>query len=144
MRYHITAKGNPGQCRAKPGNCPLSSDDQHYDTMKAARSKAEEKFEAFSASNPRYVIEKLENDAHVNPVLISWLKAQARWTKNEKTVLALLFNAYRAFDENDQKITNAITNEISSLHFAKEMLSLKETYMLNELEIVKDQWTVKG
>lgn len=44
MRYHITAKGNPGQCRAKAGNCPLSSDDHHFDSKEEAAA-------AFEAAN---------------------------------------------------------------------------------------------
>lgn len=37
--YHITKKGNPGPCRAKPGNCPLGG--QHFATMKEATDKHE-------------------------------------------------------------------------------------------------------
>lgn len=35
-KFHISKKGNPEQCHAMNGNCPLSSNDEHYDSKEAA------------------------------------------------------------------------------------------------------------
>lgn len=40
-KYHLTAKGEPGVCRAKPGNCPLGSDSEHFTSADAARTHFE-------------------------------------------------------------------------------------------------------
>lgn len=36
-KYHINGEGNPGACRAKPGNCPFGSESDHYADAKEAR-----------------------------------------------------------------------------------------------------------
>lgn len=36
-RFHINKHGVPAPCRAKPGNCPLGGDDQHFTTKEEAQ-----------------------------------------------------------------------------------------------------------
>lgn len=36
-RYHIKENGEPGRCLAKPGNCPLGNELEHYTTSNDAR-----------------------------------------------------------------------------------------------------------
>lgn len=40
-RFHINKHGVPAPCRAKPGNCPLGGDDQHFKTKEEAQSHAD-------------------------------------------------------------------------------------------------------
>lgn len=42
-KYHIKKDGMPGACAARPGNCPLGSDDEHFDNKLDAIMAAEEK-----------------------------------------------------------------------------------------------------
>lgn len=41
MSFHINAKGEPGSCSAKPGNCPFGADAPHYETAAEARAAFE-------------------------------------------------------------------------------------------------------
>lgn len=64
-RYHINEKGEPGLCKAKPGNCPLGSADEHHDSPEAARAAYEQKqHSSFSSSRPQdqseFVIEPIK------------------------------------------------------------------------------------
>lgn len=43
QKFHINEDGNPGLCKAKPGNCPFGNELSHYSTAIEARS-AFEKF----------------------------------------------------------------------------------------------------
>ena len=40
-RFHINKHGVPAPCRAKPGNCPLGGDDQHFKTKEEAQAYAD-------------------------------------------------------------------------------------------------------
>lgn len=40
-KYHLKADGNPAPCRAKPGNCPLAGEGEHYSSPEAAREAFE-------------------------------------------------------------------------------------------------------
>lgn len=42
-KYHIRKDGLPGECKAKTGNCPLGSDDEHYSNKMEAILASEEK-----------------------------------------------------------------------------------------------------
>lgn len=42
-KYHIKSDGTPGVCRANAGNCPLSSDSEHFDSVESAQKFADEK-----------------------------------------------------------------------------------------------------
>jgi hypothetical protein len=43
MSFHVNPQtGNPGACRAKPGNCPFGSEEEHYASKDAARAGYEE------------------------------------------------------------------------------------------------------
>lgn len=52
IKYHIKADGTPGICRAAKGNCPLSTDENHYKTQEEAQVAADkimsEKHSVFS------------------------------------------------------------------------------------------------
>ena len=41
MKYHIGKRGKPAQCRARKGNCPLGSDQPHFDTKEEANAYIE-------------------------------------------------------------------------------------------------------
>lgn len=43
VRYHISKSGKPALCSARPGECPLTSVDNHFDSVKDARSSIENK-----------------------------------------------------------------------------------------------------
>lgn len=43
-KYHLTRKGEPGVCQAKPGGCPLGEQEDHYSSPDEARA-------AFEAAN---------------------------------------------------------------------------------------------
>lgn len=45
MSYHIKKDGTPGICRAKPGNCPLGGDENHFPTKEEAQDYADKKNE---------------------------------------------------------------------------------------------------
>jgi|GEM_PF-4597839 len=61
-RYHINKHGVPAVCKAKPGNCPLGGDDQHFTNIEEAQDYAdtlnEDKYGLFKNvdSNVKYVI----------------------------------------------------------------------------------------
>lgn len=40
-RFHINKHGVPAPCKAKPGNCPLGGDDQHFKTKEEAQAYAD-------------------------------------------------------------------------------------------------------
>lgn len=40
-RFHINKHGVPAPCRAKPGNCPLGGDEQHYNSQEEAQEAAD-------------------------------------------------------------------------------------------------------
>lgn len=44
-RYHINKHGVPAICRAKPGNCPLGSNDEHFGSKEEAQNFADKKNE---------------------------------------------------------------------------------------------------
>ena len=41
MPFHINDKGDPGACKAQPGNCPFGSAAEHYVTEQEARAAYE-------------------------------------------------------------------------------------------------------
>lgn len=41
QRYHINKHGVPAICRAKPGNCPLGGDNEHFDSKEDAQKHAD-------------------------------------------------------------------------------------------------------
>lgn len=41
MSYHIKKDGTPDICRAKPGNCPLGGDENHFPTIEEAQIYAD-------------------------------------------------------------------------------------------------------
>lgn len=41
QKYHIKKDGTPGICRAKPGNCPLGGENEHYNSIEEAQQKAD-------------------------------------------------------------------------------------------------------
>ena len=41
--YHLSEDGNPRICRAKPGNCPLGDQSQHFNTADDARKQFEKR-----------------------------------------------------------------------------------------------------
>lgn len=43
VRYHISKSGKPALCLARPGECPLTSVDGHFDSEKDARGSIENK-----------------------------------------------------------------------------------------------------
>jgi hypothetical protein len=46
-KYHINpSSGDPSQCRARAGNCPFGSDDEHYGSSTEARVAYEEQMQA--------------------------------------------------------------------------------------------------
>ena len=45
MSYHIKKDGTPDICRAKPGNCPLGGDENHFPTKEEAQDYADKKNE---------------------------------------------------------------------------------------------------
>lgn len=51
-KFHINKHGIPAPCRARPGNCPLGGDENHFDSMTDAQTYAdsinEEKYGLFS------------------------------------------------------------------------------------------------
>lgn len=55
-RFHINrAKGEIGNCTAKPGNCPFAGDDEHYDSMVDAAQAYERSMESqlFPSEKPK-------------------------------------------------------------------------------------------
>lgn len=57
-RFHIRPKtGDPGLCRAKPGNCPYGGEDAHYTTADEARAAFEKSSHSFSESELQETIE---------------------------------------------------------------------------------------
>lgn len=52
-RYHITEKGNPGRCTAKPGNCPIGDEGEHFEDPTAAREAYEAKQESVLAGHKK-------------------------------------------------------------------------------------------
>lgn len=52
-KYHITAKGEPGVCRATSKPCPLGSDDKHYDSPEAAREAYEKEQKEATFAPPK-------------------------------------------------------------------------------------------
>ena len=48
MAQHINSNGDPGTCRAKPGNCPFGGENDHYKDKAEARRIYEEQQELLS------------------------------------------------------------------------------------------------
>jgi len=44
-KFHINREGNPGACRAKPGNCPYGEESDHYTSKEDARRVYEDQQE---------------------------------------------------------------------------------------------------
>lgn len=45
MSYHIKSDGLPGICKAKPGNCPLGGQNDHYENKEEALKAGQERLE---------------------------------------------------------------------------------------------------
>lgn len=53
MTFHINpVTGNPGECSAKPGNCPYASESEHYGSKDEARFAYEKKMEKLNFTRP--------------------------------------------------------------------------------------------
>lgn len=53
-KFHVNpATGEPGECSARPGNCPYGADAPHYDSKEAARHAFEESMDLALASITR-------------------------------------------------------------------------------------------
>lgn len=50
-RFHVNGKGEPGECRAREGQCPFASDDNHFATKEAARKF----YEDFQQNGTRFL-----------------------------------------------------------------------------------------
>lgn len=59
-KFHINKHGVPAPCKAKPGNCPLGGDDQHFNTREEAQIAADQKNEAEFSILPSTVSNKVE------------------------------------------------------------------------------------
>lgn len=64
-KFHINDAGEPGKCKAKPGNCPLSPSAEHYDTAIEARRAFELRMEQTNeAERAVKVLEKNAQEAY--------------------------------------------------------------------------------
>jgi len=55
MSYHIKKDGTPDICRAKPGNCPLGGDENHFPTIEEAQIYADK-------LNEEQILEEYKNN----------------------------------------------------------------------------------
>ena len=55
MSYHIKKDGTPDICRAKPGNCPLGGDENHFQTIEEAQIYADK-------LNEEQILEEYKNN----------------------------------------------------------------------------------
>ena len=62
--YHINSKGEPGSCRAKPGNCPFAGEEEHYGSPEEAREAYEQRMEI--SSSKRKIGKELPRDLLVS------------------------------------------------------------------------------
>jgi hypothetical protein len=139
--FHVNPKTlDVGECRATSGNCPFGTPDDHFTSRDAAQASAESKISTFRGTTPKQIIEQLHKLELLDDEFSSWLSAQKSWTKNEKTVLRLLEDVYKNYDERDREVIDPLMGRISGLHFAKEMLSEKERTILQKLEQVQKRW----
>lgn len=53
-KFHVNGKGEPGPCTAKEGNCPFGGEEEHHDSMEAARIAGEEKLESEHGNLPKH------------------------------------------------------------------------------------------
>jgi len=62
MPFHISPEtGNPGACKAKPGNCPFGSVHEHYESKEDARAAYERSQESFAAAQ----LIKLDSEGYI-------------------------------------------------------------------------------
>jgi hypothetical protein len=69
-KYHLTAKGEPGKCTAKAGNCPYGSDVPHYATKELAREAFEITAEAEQLLDRNYLV----SETYLKNVSETWRK----------------------------------------------------------------------
>lgn len=41
VKFHVNSNGEPGKCHAQSNNCPFGDENNHYDSMNAARTAYE-------------------------------------------------------------------------------------------------------
>lgn len=59
MTFHLNSKGEPGRCKAQPGNCPFGDETAHYGTKEQARLAYEATME--SNNQPEKPFDNLED-----------------------------------------------------------------------------------
>lgn len=143
--FHINPESlDAGECKSLNGKCPFGNADQHYTTKAAARESVEEELKPFVVKTVRQIVSKLEKQGIIANEFTSWMKAESYWSDNEKAVVKLLDETYEAYAVKDHEVIYPLIQRISGLHFAKEMLSMKELRILTELEKVQKQWLGKA
>lgn len=143
--YHINPTSlKVSLCRAKSGNCPFGRDDLHYTSAEAAQAELDRKLDAFPSNSPKQIVANIERQGIAEPEFTNWLKSQAQWSKNEKSVLALLNESFREYETKDLNATQPLISKISGLHFAKAMLSERELTILVQLKMIQKLWLLRG
>ncbi len=56
-KFHLNEQGDPGRCRAWKGKCPFGSNEEHYDSLEAARKAYEARAASFTPI-PHKTVEK--------------------------------------------------------------------------------------
>lgn len=139
--FHVNPKTlDVSECKAAQGKCPFGAADKHFTSADAARKQVESKSVSFTGDSPRKIIKDLEDQAAITSEMLEWLQKQKSWTKNEKKVLTLLHDAYKAYDERGRDVLQPLMSRIAGLHFAKEMLNEKEHILLQDLEKLQKRW----
>lgn len=94
MPYHISPRsGEPGHCKAAPGNCPFASETDHYETKEAARTAYENSMAAGSASirkpaTVEVLYSPIESPFNSDDYTYLVNGSDTRWLRNEYRIIA--------------------------------------------------------
>lgn len=144
-RFHINKHGVPVPCKAKPGNCPLGGDKQHFDNIEQAQAFAdklnEDRYGLFKSIKSTQVYKIPENTPKESRIdkeefvknNHKLIKSEDSWVhlNNKNEVVGTMKDPIAIYDNNGELVEIADIDDYSTKMSVQGLRALKSLSRFN-------------